>query len=187
MYEKKIERCKFAFPNVKMKDGKVGAVYYCNNPYCEKESEEINDSVCESCENFKSRYIEYPIIVSKIEQKNLEYNTSSRAGSLVKIRPCGEEYGDKTYLGVLLGDLPTSHIIRHNSESKVLTVDSMTNPAIYVFELKRIIFGYESWWGVIESEDELKDITDEDIGNVWYVQLLRAMNETKKEDKEKEK
>ena len=187
MSEKKIGRCKFAFPNIKDKEGKTEIVHYCHNPYCEKESEEINDSVCESCENFKSRYIEYPITVSKIEQKNLEYNTSSRMGSLVKIRPCGEEYGDKTYLGVLLGDLPTSHIIRHNSESNVLTVDSITNPAIYVFELKKIVFGYESWWGVIESEDELKDITDEDIGNIWYVQLLKAFPAENKENKEKEK
>ena len=185
--EKKIERCKFAFPNIKTKEGKIETVYYCHNPYCEKESEEIECLDCENCENFKSRYIEYPITVSKIEQKNPEYNTSSRTGSLVKIRPCGEEYDNKTYLGVLLGDLPTNHIIRHNSESKVLTVDNMTNPAIYVFELKKVIFGYESWWGVIENEDELKNITDEDIDNVWYVQLLKAMNETKKEDKEKEK
>lgn len=100
-------------------------------------------------------------------------------GSLVKIRPCGEEYENKTYLGVFLGDLPTSPYITLNPETEVLSVDCATNPAIYVFELKKIIFGYESWWSVIENEDELKNITDEDINNVWYVKLMRLVNKGK--------
>ena len=38
-------------------------------------------------------------------------------------------------------------------------------------ELGKIIFGMESWWGRIKSEEELKDITDGDIENVWHVKM----------------
>ena len=40
-------------------------------------------------------------------------------------------------------------------------------------ELKKIIYGCESWWHEITSVEELKDITDSDIDNTWYVQLLK--------------
>ena len=57
----------------------------------------------------------------------------------------------------------------------------MTNPAIFVPELKKIIYGYESWWGAITNKDDLSDlnISDEDIENTWYVQLLKSMIDTK--------
>ena len=41
--------------------------------------------------------------------------------------------------------------------------------------LKRIVYGSESWWTSIESEEGLRQITNEDIDNVPYVQLLKAM------------
>ena len=44
-------------------------------------------------------------------------------------------------------------------------------------ELKRVVYGCESWWHEIESIDEFKKITNEDIENTWYVKLLRAMDE----------
>lgn len=89
-----------------------------------------------------------------------------RAGSLVKIRPCNKEYGGKTYLGLYLGNQPWSQTVSYNNKSGELTVGMATNPAIYVFDLQRIIFGAESWWGIIESLEELKDITDDDINNI---------------------
>ena len=174
MSEKKIERCKFSFPYMGKEEGKVKVNYFCRKG---EEEKEIRDSDCEMCENFKSRYIEYPITVSGIHIDNPEYNDSSRVGSLVKIRPCGKEYESKTYLGVLLGDLPTEPYITYKRDNGELTVRNMTNPAIYVFELKRIVFGYESWWGVIEDEDDFKNITDEDIENTWYVQLFQRITE----------
>ena len=39
-------------------------------------------------------------------------------GKFVKIRPCNEKYGGKTYLGIYLGELPMGNIIG----SKTLTV-----------------------------------------------------------------
>jgi hypothetical protein len=52
----------------------------------------------------------------------------------------------------------------------------MRNPAIYVPALKRLVFGAGSWWGEIKTEDDLKEITDKDINDVWYVQALKALD-----------
>ena len=56
----------------------------------------------------------------------------------------------------------------------------MTNPAIFVPELKKIIYGCESWWGTINNQDDLSDlnISDDDIQNTWYVKLLHEMYNT---------
>lgn len=109
------------------------------------------------CENFKSRYIEYPLEVSKIDIDNdMSGFRDDYRGSFVKIRPCGEKYNKKTYLGIYLGDLPKGHRISHNPDTKVLSVSFDTNPAIFVFELNEIIFGCQSWWGFIKNEEELK-------------------------------
>lgn len=66
-----------------------------------------------------------------------------------------------------LGELPVGFQISHNSETKELNVRFNINPAIFVFDLKKIIYGCESWWGFIESEDELRTITDIDIEMVY--------------------
>ena len=64
----------------------------------------------------------------------------------------------------------------------------MNNPAIYVFELKKIIYGCESYWSVINDPNDFEDITKETLDNVWYVQLLKEFygdKENEKEGKEK--
>ena len=134
----------------------------------------VTQEDCEKCEKYKSRYIEYPITVNKINQKLWEYWKDEDCGKLVKIRPCGKEYGNKTYLGFLLGDLPIGLCIRHNSETLELSCSTTGNPDIFVPELGKIIFGMESWWSEIKSEEELKDIADGDIENVWYVKMLKG-------------
>ena len=101
------------------------------------------------------------------------------AGKLVKIRPCGDEYGDKTYLGIYLGDMALGSSVSIEDD-KIQCNLTFHNPAIFVPELKKTIFGCESWWGEIKSEEELKEITDEDIDNTFYVALLRE--QFKKED-----
>lgn len=129
------------------------------------------------CENYKSIYIEYPIEVSKINQDiNMSGYRDDEIGKFVRIRPCSKEYQNKTYLGLYLGELPVGFQISHNSETKELNVRFNTNPAIFVFDLKKIIYGCESWWGFIESEEELKTITDIDIDNVWYVKALKMLS-----------
>ena len=91
---------------------------------------------------------------------------------LVSIKPCGE---DKTYIGIYLGDFAKSTSMQIEKD-KIQVEFSQYNPAIYVPELKKVIYGYQSWWHEIESVDEFKKITNEDIENTWYVKLLRIMD-----------
>ena len=100
-----------------------------------------------------------------------------KSGCLVKIRPCGEEYKNKTYIGFYIGDLALGSSISVK-ENKIQVEFSGHNPAIFVPELRKVVYGYESWWGQIKDESELESITDEDIQNVWYVKLLRDMKKT---------
>jgi len=60
------------------------------------------------------------------------------------------------------------------------------NPDIFVPEIQEIIFGMESWWDEIRSEEDFKRITDEDIQNVWYVKLMNQMAEKEAVEKSKE-
>lgn len=128
------------------------------------------------CDNFKSRYIEYPIEVSKINQdKDMSSYKDEYKGRFVKIRPCGDKYENKTYLGIYLGELPRGNRIVYNHDTKELDVSFDNNPAIFVFDLKEIIYGCESWWGFIKDENDLKNIADIDIENVWYVKALKGL------------
>lgn len=97
-----------------------------------------------------------------------------KTGDLVRIKPCAEEYKGKTYTGFLVGDLATGSSICIKDE-KIACEWSNYNPAIFVPELGKVIMGYESWWGVIKSEDDLRQITQDDIDNVWYVKFLKAI------------
>ena len=121
------------------------------------------------------KHIEYPIKVNKINY--CEPFSLYKMGGFAKVRPCGEEYENKTYLGLFLGELPTSSHAIYNTKDKELNVIMLCNPAIYVFDLNKIIYGYESWWSRIESENDLKDITDIDINNQWYVKALQHLTD----------
>lgn len=103
-----------------------------------------------------------------------------KVGEMVLIRPCAPEYGRKTFIGFYLGEIATGANMGIKEE-KVMVEFSGHNPAIFVPELGKIIYGFESWWGPIESEEDFKKITDEDIQNVWYVKLLKLMSEKKGE------
>jgi len=170
----KYDRCKYCHPFM----GKNHDEYHCVSDGWEDDKVKIiTKDVCEDCEKYKSRYIEYPLTIQGIEGSFSEDCTHHLhgCGQLVKINPCGEEYGKKTFLGIMLGDLPISTTVSFHHDDQKLHIGAMTNPAIFVPELKKIIYGCESWWGEIESPDDLKDITNEDIQNTWYVKLLKSM------------
>lgn len=135
----------------------------------------ISNEECEVCECYKSRYIEYPIQVNAVETEKLEGMMMYASGCLVRIKPCAEEYEGKTYLGLYLGHLPMMSSISYDEERQVLKVGAVHNPAIYVFALKKIIFGAESWWCKINSPEDMKEISGEEIDNTWYVKLLKTM------------
>lgn len=129
----------------------------------------------------------FPMTVSKILAQGL-YIAKPRpdVGQLVKVRPVGDEFKDKTFLGILLGDLIVGVEMSQGSKSKALIVQGMRNPAIYIPALKRVVWGRGSWWAEVEKEDDLsKLITDEVIGETWYVKALASMFglEVRKENK----
>jgi len=112
--------------------------------------------------------------------------SSGHLGKFVSIRPCAENYEGKTFLGLYIGDIALSFGYSISDKGTMEITHGHHNPAIYVFDLKTIIFGCESWWTPIEDEDQLHKITDEDIDNIWYVKALKEIsrqNEEKDEDK----
>ena len=169
----RIHRCRYATPCL-FKVGAKDVSFVCS--YCDEMPIEEKD--CENCNDFKSRYIEYPISVSKINIEGWDGNYTlfhkDDIGKPVKIRPSGKEYEGKTYLGIFMGDLPIMPHVTHDPRNNELSVRPFSNPAIFVPSLKKIIHGCESWWSIIESENDFKDITDEDIENVWYVKMFNT-------------
>ena len=97
---------------------------------------------------------------------------SSSPGTFVAVRPVQD---DKTYLGIYLGAFATSITGGFTADGTLVLRFGLGNPAIWVPSLNRIVRGYESWWGDIESPDDLRQITNADIDNVWYVQALRQL------------
>lgn len=101
-----------------------------------------------------------------------------KQGSFVSVRPVGEEYGNRSFLGIYLGDVRVGTQVRRKPNSTVIEVEGgtgMANPCIWVPDLNQFIYGAESWWGEIESEEQLRQITNDDINNVWYVKALKDL------------
>ena len=92
MCKKKIERCNYAHMH-------FSGDYSCiqeglRNPH------PTDEGKCETCEKFKSKYIEYPITVNKIEIDPIKFDSwGYKTGMPVAVRPCDEEYEGKTFLG----------------------------------------------------------------------------------------
>jgi hypothetical protein len=118
--------------------------------------------------------IQFPIEVSEIAMTTSHGRHLEQVGKWVSIRPCDT---NKTYLGVYLGDLNAGPQVSWHAKTKILSVHPYKNPAIYVPDLKRVVWGMESWWGVIDKPEDLKKITDADIQNVWYVKALIELGE----------
>ncbi|MHC4647570.1 MAG: hypothetical protein ACYTBJ_18980 [Planctomycetota bacterium] len=132
--------------------------------------------------------MKYPMEVHDIQLGRLGLGSSvnGETGSYVSIRPCAKEHEGKTFLGILLGDLPVGFVVVYRPSTKKLTVVGKDNPAIFVPDLGKIVFGCESWWGPIKSPEQLREITKEDINNVWYVQALKALTRENAEDVKEE-
>lgn len=178
MEENKRNKCRYRFPTTKLtNDNKLQISWICRCSNCIKHNKIITDDFCENCPNYKSQYIKYPITVNAVNNEKVYYSENKELGKLCKIKPCGKEYNDKTYLGFFLGNLPLSIHTSYNEVTKELSNGLFTNPAIFIPELGKIIFGCESWWSIIENPEDLKEITDEDINNVWYVQALKHLYE----------
>ena len=122
---------------------------------------------------------EYPMTIAGVEKVPIKNVSCSKTGSMVKIRPCADKYNDKTYLGIYLGEMVVENSVALFKKTNILNIINVTNPAIFVPEINKVVFGYESWWEEIESEEALKEITDGDIENIWYVKALKQMAKDK--------
>lgn len=173
--QSKRSRCRYCFPSIR----KNGNEFHCVVDGWENENvKNVSRKDCESCSKFSSRYTEYPITVNGIESEEIKpYTLGHRCGTLCEIKPCGEEYENKSYLGIYLGELPVDIAVSYDEDTGILRNRAVNNPAIFVPELKRIVYGYESWWREIESADDFAGISDEDIENTWYVGLLKKLKE----------
>lgn len=142
--------------------------------------------------NAEARQIKYPLEVSGIDF-DVKIGVSSKSffgslgsekgpGTFVSIRSCKKEHGDKTRLGLLIGYVPIHTQVQYWKETKRLEF-SVTgdNPAIFVFDLNEVVLGCESYWGAIKSEKQLREISNDDIQNIWYIKALKQLSEKKKE------
>lgn len=134
----------------------------------------------------EARRIKYPVEVSGIDF-NVEIGVKSKSlfgrldgkspGSFVVVRSCRKEHGDKTRLGLLIGYVPIHADVEFDRETKRLKFNvTGDNPAIFIFDFNEVVLGCESWWGPIEDETQLREITNGDIQNVWYVKALKQLS-----------
>lgn len=132
-----------------------------------------------------SRDIQFPLTVNGIafsEHTQDVYHEKllfgGKCGDFVAVRPCGDKYEKKTFLGVLIGEVALSQGLRLKEETSTLEMyRSMYNPMIYIPDLREVVWGCGSWWGKIKDASQLKQISDADIENVWYVQALKALTD----------
>lgn len=143
----------------------------------DKDVRQVTKDDCEKCGKYKSRYIEYPLTIQGIENAEIDGHDAKDCGCLCEVKPCSEEYHGKTYLGFYLGRFPISIYSSYDEKTGILNNRAMTNPAIFIPELKKIIYGAESWWRKIDKIEDFQGITDEDIENTWYVRLLKEQSQ----------
>lgn len=170
----RVRTCRYAFP---MMDGTVR---------CKNETITGHDAAdgptCETCPYYDSRYIQYPLEIDGIDISPLEGWNLKSIGQLVAVRPCSENPGNRTYLGLYLGEQPWFLSASFHRDTRRLDVSAACNPMIYVFETRRIVRGADSWWSRIQSQEDMRQISDEDIQSAWYVRLMNDIAEHGKRD-----
>lgn len=179
----KMTRCKYRHPYFGTKDDREISMHCHIDGWEDDKIKTVSEEICESCDRFKSRYIEYPLTINGIENTKIEYKQKCR---LCAVQPCDEEYKGKTFVGIFIGELPISILSSFNNETGILTNSTMNNPAILVPKIGKIVFGCNSWWREIESIEDFSNITEEDIENTWYVQAMKEMFGNEKPDEKEE-
>ena len=138
-----------------------------------------------ACDDYDSMFMQFPMTLNGIDMTEWTPSKALKDAELVAVRPANEE---KTYLGFLLDGLGSAVTINYSKDTKILHVHTYSNPPILVPALRRVVFGYESWWRRIKSEADFKDITDDDIDCVFYVRALGELNDAVSDaKKEKER
>ncbi|MFH0903614.1 MAG: hypothetical protein V1854_00290 [Methanobacteriota archaeon] len=127
-----------------------------------------------------AKKIDPPITVQSVRIEVVGFNKIPGKCKYVAVRPVGENPENKTYLGILLGECSIMARSVYNIEKQEIFVKDRLNPMIFVPDLMKVVLGVESWWDTIDKPEDLKQITDVDIQNVWYVKALREMTQDEK-------
>lgn len=96
-------------------------------------------------------------------------------GTLVSVKPCDAKFENKTFIGILIGEVPLGIRFIKIDEDTTSVEGSHHNPLIYIPEKRTTVLGAASWWRPIKSKDQIKEITTSDIQNTWYVKLLNEI------------
>lgn len=126
--------------------------------------------------------IKFPLEISEVTVNLLKTDLFSafnpKVGSFVAVRPIDDE---KTYLGVFIGSFITGDCYNaYNKNTKQFKLMSGNpNPVIFIPDLNKVVWGYESWWAEIVNENELREITNGDIENLWYIKALKFLKDNK--------
>jgi hypothetical protein len=124
----------------------------------------------------------FPMTVNAIEYTDKEpYSVRGlfvKCGDFVSVRPCDPKFENKTFLGIMIGDLALGLGYSFNPDTGVLKIlRHMDNPMIFIPDVNEVVFGCGSWWGRIRKPEDLQQITDADIDNIWYVKALKKLTE----------
>lgn len=144
----------------------------------EEEKVGDDDIMAEICAEEPWPSMTWPRTVTGLAWGDGEAFRAARPGlsDWVAVRPCEEEFGGKTYLGVMIGDIALSVMARYDRESGVMSITpGMLNPAIWIPEKRAVVFGCGSWWRRIKTQEDMGQISDADINNVWYVRAMRDL------------
>lgn len=136
-----------------------------------------DDQDCFRCKGVGRVPNQFPWVVTQMtwEGKALRPSLFNAQTTWVSVRPCAAEAQGKTYLGWLLGDLALGQIAQLGKDGTLAVSMAGHNPAIFVPALGRVVYGCESWWRRLETPEDVRQITDTDINNVWYVQALKDL------------
>jgi hypothetical protein len=123
--------------------------------------------------------IKFPIEVKKIVAGVVPglFPANGNSGAVVRVRLAGDT-ACKTHLGFMLGEMvhPGMILTAFDTEEQAVCVHLRSNPAMFVPALKRVVWGAESWWGLVKDAEDLeREITDQDIENTPYVAMLRQL------------
>lgn len=183
--KRRIDQCKFSL--VTLGDMARMQIIHC----CKKDPtlRTITEQDCQSCELYKSMYIQYPIQVSDIRNDDPTAQDGLRqyaAGQIVMVKPCQDEYKGQYMPGILLGELPWSVSSQYDEDTHVLRNRIVKNPAIWVPAMGRIVYGAECWWAKMTDLRELDKATTIDQDVAWLTNYVSSYGLHANENNEKE-
>lgn len=120
----------------------------------------ITEEMCAKCPHYRSRNIEYPIQVDRINVnplKNDEFNEKN-IGRKARLQ-LTEDYVDpdntKFYEGTFIGDIAIMPYVSYQRTVKELNVGLATTPGFFVQELNRLVCGSDCFWEFSEEQDTI--------------------------------